>query len=302
MRGVWISFVILGFLLTTCGHGQGRDPTLCALYVSCVDDRYSLSECVFRTTLLSHLPKSEQGLNAPELLALFQNASCVLAAGSDCDRVLACLNGGAVVRNCDEGSRCADATTISSCQFLNNTTAEVSTSCADLGLECVVVPIGGGMYICANQESETTSGMEVTCEGNVAHVHIADISYRGDCGFRGTRCQPGSYIDWQGSPCVGTGPVCSDAEFEVRCEGNNLVACIGGAEARLDCGIFELTCQEMDWNVDCSFLGCDPFEANDQCQYDSILYCGPKGPETISCTDLGFSKCTSISGQVRCEN
>jgi hypothetical protein len=306
MRGVWISFVLSGFLLATCGHGQGKDQTLCALYVSCVDGRYSLSECIYRTTLLSHLPKSEWGLSVPVFVALLQNASCVMGAGSDCDRVLSCLNGGAVVRGCNEGSRCADATTLSTCVPMStstgDTTAEVSISCADLGLECIVLPVIDGVPVCAKQESETIDGMEVTCEGNVAHVRIADISYRGDCGIRGTVCRPGSYVDWQGLPCVGSGPACSEAEFEDHCVGNKLVTCLGGTEARLDCGALGLTCQEMEWNVDCSFPGCDPYESNEQCQLDSILYCGPRGPATISCTDLGFSGCTSVFGQVRCEN
>lgn len=100
--------------------------------------------------------------------------------------------------------------------------------------------------------------------------------------------------------CVGDGPACDDETFTTRCDGQVLVSCRDGKEARLDCRDLAgwLTCG-TDAQIDS--LSCVPAaneclpDFDESCSAGVITFCSRGKIEQLDCTKMGLSGCASSS-------
>lgn len=304
---------LVGMLLTaSCSYGNGNgggtvdrslidmDRTLivpaCAILTSCSGGG-SLGQCVEGVGFYANLPKfmiAELSILKQPTVALMQNIECVVEAGSNCDQVYACMNGGNTVKGCTPGTSCRGKETLVAC-VQHTEPFEVTLDCAGLGLECVQMIGGMSEHVCATEESRVTEETEVTCTDNAAKMHISNVSILYDCDIFGGGCYPG--VDDPQSTyrhgCVGPGGLCNEDTFQAECDGDKATRCYEGREGYVDCAKAGMNCYMTETAV-CSFSDCDPFNTyQETCESGVITFCGMSGIETLNCTDLGFSGCTT---------
>jgi len=294
----------------------------CAAYSACFG-RYGISDCVIGLDLLRHddignstleLAKLNILIDWVEILALAQNIKCVVSAGGDCNKVLACMNQGVVNTGCTpsedhrRGYYCANDKKLAKCMQVFDgyftTTVEVSAICSGLGLECAEMPmdIGDPWIACVNEKVDITDGIQVTCDGTVANITFGGAVMRDECAHRGGTCVPGGYtdIDQIEQYAFCDGPACDYATFVDRCEGNNRIGCSFDKQVSVPCDEFGLVCREetvdSTVHVTCSYPGCDALFPDESCDGDTITYCGPEGYRSLSCVDLGFITCRVGTG------
>ena len=167
----------------------------CAILAACsTAPGGSLSRCVDSYAIYSYFPEFmlvELTGYHNSSLALLQNIDCVVEAGSDCDGVLACLNGGNAVRGCTPGTKCIEGEKLVAC-IGEPESIETTVDCKSIGMECVTLA-SNGRNICAHRESSTEEFETVACNDNIAKIQLGDISYFQDCGIFGGLCRPGTY-------------------------------------------------------------------------------------------------------------
>lgn len=142
---------------------------------------------------------------------------------------------------------------------------------------------------------------QTACIGSTVGYCADGVRHDLECGQVGLGC--GDRGD--GEPaCAATGPACTDTTL--RCEGNTLVACLDGREARFDCealGLGRRRCQEGPMPDD--FLkdsvldlhrGCVP--AGTECtgmmgpvETGRIRFCVDGYWEDVRCAEYGFATC-----------
>lgn len=294
----------------------------CAIYTGCLRQHY-VGACAMSLDMGGHLDLTEMTATLaeesfltdwPVMISLAQNIDCVLAAGSNCDEFLACMNQGKTVRNCEyledhvQSRYCSDENTLSACVeagdewYPPDITAEISVRCDDLGLVCMESISDGEVWAaCMKKIEKTVSGVEVECSGTVASIFFGKGLLKYDCAFEGCVCEPGTYIDMDAAHEQGfcKCPICDEA-YERRCEGDYLMYCSSGDEVSIDCNKVGLVCRET---VDehgthhfCSYRTCEPMQMVEECTDGVIDYCRSDGMTTISCTELGFSGCEIGAG------
>lgn len=295
----------------------------CAIYTGCLGQHY-VGACAMTFDMLGHYDLYKMTFNLAGDSWLFDwalfismalNIDCILAAGSNCDQVLACMNQGQTVRNCMylenniQSRYCADENTLAACVnagdewYPPQITARISFRCDDFGMNCMESVLDGETWAaCMENSGRSVTGAVVECSGAVANIFVGEGLLKYDCAFEGCACEPGTYTNMDAALEHGlcSCPVCDDQTYESRCEGNTLMRCSNGGERNVDCAAIGLVCKEK---VDgpstshfCSYQTCDPMQMVETCTDGVIEYCLPDGLTTISCTDLGFSGCEEGAG------
>ena len=324
MRAVAVILIVGGWF-AGCGRddihrgGDGEawpiDPEnvapACAVYSGCMQ-RSGISGCVMFLNVRGHfdpetmpfLPEEpEYILDWPTAASVAQNIKCVLLAGADCERFFTCLNRGPAVHGCEyvNERRCLDENILTACIGVGEhsspprDTVEISTRCDELGLNCVEIdyPDGTTSAACMYKSDVFVPGAEVACYGSVASVQVGYGIIVYDCAVETGGCLPGTYADLgdiaRRKFC--DVPVCDDATYERRCEGDTLRDCSQGREANVVCGVLDLVCREVQSEPVCTYSSCAPLHMEEECENGVVTYCGPDGEVKISCTELGFSGC-----------
>lgn len=204
--------------------------------------------------------------------------ACLAAAGADCARARACLNGGSAPSAC-AGKQFCDGNVERGCVGGMTTAFD----CSALGLSCIVTdPMGDGHcgYAACSKpfESECVGDVVATCEGSYWVPQT-------DCAPIGGTCQNAG-----GAPsCRGKGDACAMGSAPM-CQDNLAVSCLGGRTAILDC---------TGLRQRCSGGKCVPFEscsAQPSCVDTVLTVCGPNGIVSVDCAGLGFAGCDASNG------
>jgi len=126
-----------------------------------------------------------------------------------------------------------------------------------------------------------------------------------DCAAFGLKCTTAAD---GAAGCATGGPSCSGAAK--RCDGKAAVGCIHGHEVRVDCAGAGLSCSTATPDGGTPQVGacvaapppsgaCDA-EAKATCDGASIRYCNAGTARSYFCKSLGFNRCDSAKGGVRC--
>lgn len=295
------------------GGNSGTLNSACVSLLACTEAFESLSQCFETADTMDDLDLSKMtylmNTIGNERLSLLLYADCLSNAGTDCDAVLRCLNGGEDPPDpCQEvntyGGRSCDGDVLVGCHRIGlkdtdgyRRLVQTRIDCSELDLACVTVSMddeGGEMAICGQgQAASTTDGLEVACDGNLAQVQMRDANLQFDCGFYDATCESGSYSLYEGVAfCVGKGADCTVGDYQDSCDGNKLLMCIGGKVGSIDCGkMGGQSCVDGA----CSYNGCSPTDHRDNCSSGVVTFCSKDGEIDLSCTDYGFSGCEGYS-------
>lgn len=162
--------------------------------------------------------------------------------------------------------------------------------CSNVGLVCGEGDVTAhcGLDTCdpATTEPYCDGDLAIYCmEGaNVLRAIDCKFDHKGTCGN-----------DLDGNiACIGTGDPCDPDAFAGRCEGTQVVSCIGGKEAMRDCTSY------YDEGV-CTVLGtealCRPPEfecmesTSETCEEGVVTFCLYGVFAQLDCRDFGFSGC-----------
>jgi hypothetical protein len=215
---------------------------------------------------------------------------CLAAAGSDCVRATACLNGGVTPPACTpDGFSVCDGNIERDCKHGHTT----SFDCTSMGLTCISDPNTSwgacGFATC-------TKEYEASCQGDVVATCVVGMSGpkmwvpQTDCAAIGGTCS-----NVNGAPsCRGKGDSCAMGSAPT-CQDNLAVSCLAGRTAILDCTGIRKRCNSGK---------CVPFDscaASPTCQGLVLTVCGPDGAESVDCGGLGFRGCDPTNGG-RCIN
>lgn len=152
---------------------------------------------------------------------------CIAKAGSDCDAVASCLNGGKGAQPCKQSSGC-DGSVILSCRADDGATADQTRfDCASFGKTCTA----GQENACVDG---TCTGQYERCDGNVSEICEGGVLTRTDCSAQNATCSTTGLL-----PCASNAPACTpvgdSAHFDgLRCDGTTLITCAGHEQPR-DC-------------------------------------------------------------------
>lgn len=228
--------------------------------------------------------------------------SCLINAGSDCDRIFSCLNEGHPMQSCDESTYEAHCEGDMEVQCNDGWIDYFDCSRLDViygDTICTIDPDYGGPEC---ESSRECGEFSTNCVGNTLEVCIDGEYMRMDCRIMGARCREYMGMDY----CVGTGPSCSE-EFEQHCDGSSIVMCMGGKEARFDCADelgSDFTCfLDPDYGeAECGPRGreCDGEDHEDRCEGTEIVYCRYGFIDKVDCSLLGYSACEQIDDSAFC--
>jgi hypothetical protein len=238
--------------------------------------------------------------------AFFDDAmvACVNGAGSDCGKVFACQNLGHAPEACDGKV------------FQDRCDGNVAESCGERRLvthddcgkyrEAMSLPFD---YACVISDGRATCEPP-GCIDFSPRCHDGAVEYCDDGGLRAKSCDLYGMAECReeasggGARCVGTGSPCAGGASPDRCEGDVLVYCLNGREARKDCSKIgshflgsEYTCELEGGKGECVGSGNDCFDdsethqGGDFCTGAVLGYCNTGHRQRIPCKALGFDGC-----------
>jgi hypothetical protein len=221
--------------------------------------------------------------------------NCLASAGSDCDRARRCLNDGNAPNACGGNSTQCDGNTWVACDSVTGVNGNNGTrrfDCGTLG--------NGAMCVVNNGRAECGYGSCAIsipashCEGDVI-VGCTGVVTKSDCSLQDSTCIPGALAAncrGKGAPCQGNGAL--------RCEGQTLVSCVDGQEARDNCTTRNLSCYDHanQGNTPACALGdsCNPLQYSAQCSNLVLKFCNQGKVQTIDCGAYGFNGCSVDMG------
>jgi hypothetical protein len=254
--------------ISSCGVGG---VTSCTRFITSVNND--------STAPLTHFSASE--------------VSCLASAGADCDAARRCLNGGKTPSPCTGASNSCSGNVLISCSPLggsNGTSGTIQFDCGAYGQMCVAnnnrIDCGFG----------SCSGLSAQCVGNVLQTCDGSIVHQVDCSQYSAVCVS------SGIPsCRGVGAACDkgQANGSIRCDGNTLVICADGQEARFSCGSIEEGCFP---NADGTGFGCaaggdcTPTSFSPTCTGTTLHFCNNGKSDTLDCASIGFHGCSADNG------
>jgi len=232
-----------------------------------------------------------------------EHFECYRSAGSDCDALMRCGNGGHGVESCDdatfekqcEGNRVVDCIEgkkrYIDCSeyghYLVNPICSVDE--ADGAVGCVGEPCSGTSSRCS---SNTVAG----CEGG--------SSFQLHCSLFEMICEE---LPSGGATCRGTGPVCAEDIFVSRCDGDQVIYCAGGREVGMDCGLTlgpDYTClaDPVEGTAGCvpAREECNIYDHIDTCDGPFLVFCRSGRLDRIDCRELGYGGCVGEAGAAFC--
>jgi hypothetical protein len=225
--------------------------------------------------------------------------NCLAAAGKDCTKARACLNGGQNVNACSGGSaQCTDSSHYSECSRVTGSgTSEGTRSfdCTQAGESCVA---SGNNIDCG--AGSCGAVVSVSCMGNVLQSCVNGVLHNHDCAATAEECIPQSGLSI--AHCRGTGPTCSSPSATnnvLRCDGSTLVTCNDGKEARFDCNSLGMGCYtRYGSSTQACLYGaeCDPATYTNVCMGSQLKFCDNGKVVTVDCGAAGFSGCDPSNG------
>jgi hypothetical protein len=170
--------------------------------------------------------------------------------------------------------------------------------------------------------AECSDSTVASCTGSEVRYCERGGSARFDCASAGRRCADdgngaGAYCAGDPPAVDGSAPACSDPGAQVdlyhydgvRCDGDTLVACRGGHEARVDCRRLGLGCfavRDTDrYNPSVHYdvarcaaaAACDPFTTAASCDGSKLTFCNNGALLTVDCAaDAGGAACDASQG------
>lgn len=268
----------------------------CAVMNSCEqiwsgENYYSIGACTEETIQMMAI-----GYISPDIPYM----ECLSRAGGDCNKAFACLNDGHQPQSCDDSTfadRC-DGSVAVSCSYDGFVIYE---DCAELD-EYFPQPFD---FVCvmdyeyAECSSPPCEGYPPRCIGSFVEYCDDGERYAEDCGLYGATCE----MTAEAADCVGTGPACEEEPWYGRCDGDFIVLCMNGREARVNCAEADpnFTCRMDDYEEvafcggrgsECS-VGYEDEYGGDSCSGTVINYCFGGYIKSLDCRSLGFSTCRS---------
>lgn len=232
--------------------------------------------------------------------------NCIANAGSDCTAAKKCLAGGQVPAVCTGASESCSGTTWQQCNDLAGTGGNrgVQTyDCAATGRMCVANNgnVDCGYGTCAGGSASTCISPDGNPNGNLVQSCNNGIIERDDCTRIDASCNPSN-----GAHCRGNGPACANrtaGDDSVRCDGNVLVTCADGQEARYDCTKLNLGCFNnpstgpFTKQFGC-FAGneCNPSNFTATCVGLTLTFCNKGKIQMADCGAAGFAGCSPNLG------
>jgi hypothetical protein len=237
-------------------------------------------------------------LNEPSYAAAYRigphEVNCIAGAGSSCDAVKSCVNGGHGAQACKLPGGC-DGSIIYGC----GSNFQTQFDCASAGQTCYAGTSNRCVTGLCQQGSQK-------CNGNVLETCNGTFVEQEDCGAEnaicaaisgGARCQPG------GAACTLT---TDHYHFDgLRCEGTTLITC-GASEVPRDCARLGLGCVPV---MDAAAGGasmqvarcqagsaCDPFSTPAACNGTQLTFCNNGLSTTVDCAALGYAACQADQG------
>jgi hypothetical protein len=145
--------------------------------------------------------------------------------------------------------------------------------------------------------------LHVDAAGNPNGVFVQrckdGIVERTDCSRTASTCNPSGPL---GAHCRGNGQACTAPSLTndtLRCDGNTLVTCADGQEAKFDCGSILLSCftNPNGTGFGC-FAGnaCAPDQFLATCAGTKLTFCNKGKVDTIDCASAGFKSCDPGQG------
>jgi hypothetical protein len=291
--------MILLALLAAAGCGDGVTATTGVAACNTAAACNMLPTAVVQFTGISACTALIQNVNDPNAANVIHMSTaqinCLAASGSDCDRARRCLNDGQAPNACGGNSTMCDGNTWVACDGVtgvNNNNGTRRFDCGTLG--------NGAMCVVENGRADCGFGScalrlpNPTCEGDVK-VTCDGIVHREDCALKDSTCIPGALAAncrGKGAPCSGNGPL--------RCEGDTLVNCSDGQEARDNCATRNLGCfanASQSGNPGCALGdGCNPLQYPAQCTNLTLKFCNQGKVQTLDCGAYGFNGCSVDNG------
>jgi hypothetical protein len=266
--------------VVACGMADGNDV--------------SLGEC--RYTVEAFEALLSQSPSSPELKVAKSNLDCVRAA-STCEQVRAC--GQPTSEQLALCQNTSDDTCSGNVVVHCGSDRITAVDCAKSGLVC-----GAGEYgaACGLASCDPTTTLP-RCEGNrlVTCDEYADVLTSDDCALEGRTCGSNPLGE---TACVGsTG--CNPATATTHCDGNAIVHCDRGTEARTDCAAVlgdEWTCRAQTLETG-TWTRCVPVAQEctvgegESCSSGVVTYCHAGRKATFDCRSLGFSGCREVTSE-----
>jgi hypothetical protein len=241
----------------------------CVTLMSCGLEAGPITGCTFVKNTLDDPSTQGMPIDAREL-------ACLAAAGSDCDAARRCVNAGQAPTTC--ASLPCTGAFINFCDALGERGA-IDCSLQG-GLTCVVDSIGRGECgapSCGASQLLCAGSIAEACNNGTAHETL-------DCASLGAPCV-------SGQSCVGTGSACSAPGFytPLRCEGDVLVNCVQGFEARRDCAALGEHCLQSGQQSYCALGNTCSITYASSCSGSVLSYCDDGVVEAVDCVALGFA-------------
>jgi hypothetical protein len=208
--------------------------------------------------------------------------ACIAEAGSSCAAARACTWDATHPSACGLGGTpaCQGDVAISCDDRIN---ASSQTDCAALGQQCIVGPLSA---LCGFGTCDQPVG-PATCVGSAAAYCATPFLLGESCAPEGATCVGGSD---GGATCQGDGELC----FLPSCDGQVLVACKDGRQARQACPVGQ-SCVAMAPGGTGPMCGiasdCDPRTYFERCDGSILSYCYLGRKQQIDCATLGFPTC-----------
>lgn len=218
---------------------------------------------------------------------------CLAWAGNDCKQAARCMNLGVDPPPC-AASHCEGDVLVNchEADLLGRKPYPSRYDCGRQGLTCIpstglALPPTCGLPGCAHGKR---------CYGDTFYLCRADlIEVPVVCGWSG-HCEP------QGvgghAACVGDGPACAGLNDPLRCEGNTLVVCTAGREARLDCTRHGEVCVLDPMQGPRCALGSGCAAPYVECEGAQLAICADGRRITVDCLAGGFRGCAA--DRLRC--
>jgi hypothetical protein len=228
------------------------------------------------------------------------NAACGCEAIRHCTGFHQGVTDEACQASCDDG-------VFRACGEEDGMMLQYTLACGNFGLACDVD--GACIDVGAQPCDEETAP---SCDGD------RFVGCRSGSTTSGPECQSLG-LTCGANGCQGTGAQCSDfgdaaSEQEIpiagsACDGDDLVACVNGAVATIDCAARGpgFSCQNMGESFFCGLgSACLPASSGAPsdshppvCDGDVLVFCNAGRLEQLDCTTLGFSGCGTLDVATR---
>jgi hypothetical protein len=289
---------LLVLLVAGCGNSsvtQESGAAACVTAAACNIIAGGVSACTEIIAFVNDPDSASRAHISPS------EVNCIANAGHDCVAAKKCFAGGQTPALCSGNSESCVGNVWQSCDALAGSGGNngVQTfDCAAYGQMCLAnngnVDCGygtcaTGSSMCVGADGASSGNFVQTCEGGILH--------RTDCSKLSATCNPSGVAH-----CRGNGDACAAPSFTndtLGCDGNVLLHCLDGQQAREDCGRYNLGCYPRpNGNGFGCFAGneCDPGNYGATCVGTTLTFCNNGKIQSVDCGSFGFTTCNPNAG------